>query len=1017
MTILLAIRPRIACALLLVGLLAAVLALLAAPPAQAEDVYSDIRCALGPGQCRLIDFAGEQADWSAQARADTVKDVEFVGARNELVVSDANDQDTAIPLPYETTAAAEAARAAQDAANDRRFDGLEDTDQHLHVVDTLVGPLAITLTSNNRWHEPTGVKDLPTAAQARQIFVRVTGTGVDVSAIVPTANLYASGAGTNNGARGVGGIEFTDPQGRRYFLGHTAGAGGKPLVAVNDQANEALTWTIQDWRIRYPLSCADGQVAKWAADDGHFACAADESGSGGVSTVNLSYSADATGADVESSAGTNARLLPATATNAGLIVPSQFSQLARLPTVACSDGQIPKWSSNAFICAADSTGAGAGTQVTAATAGDGLAFSSGVLSVNAGQGIDISGDAVQVELDGTSLVRGANGIAINTGGVRTAHIGDGQVTVAKLQAAVAARLVPTFAAGDIDEYVAVGGTQSNPALVIQPLPTILSAAQVAGIAAREEATRFIDIAGGPWESQSESQIEARTFTLNDGTVWEFDDVAPGRSGGFAIDFGRPGQTAFTQAQLAEFLRYYVRVGDRALALADGGCDAVLSNRDLDCQWDGETGLNFPLDFAVGEPLGDENYVPETSVAGQICLSEADAHCEWRTASASTTRAGLVELATEDEAEAGTDTARAVTPEGVHAAIAHTRTTQPTVTDVNLLPVALGVTDSAQSARSVFREANPVVDLSSDLYAAGVIEYSLTLDIRSTGRSATGIAFVSGGNPTSADLRRRVTGLVFRSPLAGAAAYAASGTMNGVRIAEALVYNGAITIGRVRVFMVRGGTGGQRVGVYVDYEGSGENQRWTFDLSVDALFEHQDVPSTASGGGPALAETACPADVTVDTPATDGWSPWTTVVETSAATKAGVIAVSGAALATLSPTPSPPAASEVALSGGGDRTESQMRIVRTRSGSDTVLGVPSIPRYGPRNMASAAASLPNYIAATRTYGEAMGWNDTAVVGDVLKLQVRHITQGTNVSPPAQRRMTYAAGDCKLSVLSW
>jgi len=56
------------------------------------------------------------------------------------------------------------------------------------------------------------------------------------------------------------------------------------------------------------------------------------------------------------------------------------------------------------------------------TAGDGLAQTGNAFDVNPGQGIELSGDAVTIKLNGTSLAKDANGLCIASGGVTYAMI-------------------------------------------------------------------------------------------------------------------------------------------------------------------------------------------------------------------------------------------------------------------------------------------------------------------------------------------------------------------------------------------------------------------------------------------------------------------------------------------------------------------------------------------------------------------------------------------------------------------
>jgi len=56
------------------------------------------------------------------------------------------------------------------------------------------------------------------------------------------------------------------------------------------------------------------------------------------------------------------------------------------------------------------------------TAGDGLSQTGNAFAVNCGQGLEISGDYVTIDLDGTSLAKSASGLAVASGGITFAMI-------------------------------------------------------------------------------------------------------------------------------------------------------------------------------------------------------------------------------------------------------------------------------------------------------------------------------------------------------------------------------------------------------------------------------------------------------------------------------------------------------------------------------------------------------------------------------------------------------------------
>ena len=80
----------------------------------------------------------------------------------------------------------------------------------------------------------------------------------------------------------------------------------------------------------------------------------------------------------------------------------------------------------------------------------------------------------------------------------------------------------------------------------------------------------------------------------------------------------------------------------------------------------------------------------------------------------------------------------------------------------------------------------------------------------------------------------------------------------------------------------------------------------------------------------------------------------------------------------------------AVSGGGARVMTQVRIVRTRASVDTELVNEYI--YGPRGLSYNSASTNSSFAdATKHASAAIAWTDEAQEGDVFKLQARCVFQ--------------------------
>ena len=85
-------------------------------------------------------------------------------------------------------------------------------------------------------------------------------------------------------------------------------------------------------------------------------------------------------------------------------------------------------------------------------------------------------------------------------------------------------------------------------------------------------------------------------------------------------------------------------------------------------------------------------------------------------------------------------------------------------------------------------------------------------------------------------------------------------------------------------------------------------------------------------------------------------------------------------------------------GGGSRIGTELRMVRTRGSTDTVLV--SDVEYGPRNLPASSGTGSAFSTMSRFFFEELTYEEIAQAGDIIKVQVRHArqevsgTQGTN-----------------------
>ena len=156
------------------------------------------------------------------------------------------------------------------------------------------------------------------------------------------------------------------------------------------------------------------------------------------------------------------------------------------------------------------------------------------------------------------------------------------------------------------------------------------------------------------------------------------------------------------------------------------------------------------------------------------------------------------------------------------------------------------------------------------------------------------------------------------------------------------------------------------------------------------------------GGASLITYDAAATVTLDTPeADDMWTPWTTIVSSTAVAEAGIHFYDGGIHGTISAYPGAPA-----LSGGGDRVQLEVKIVRVRGSVTTELVAEN--EYV-RNAANASGQ--NYRESTIEAYIQLHWYDDAEVGDIIHVQARIIAQSSN-----RRRMTFTNTDQHLEVVA-
>ena len=167
---------------------------------------------------------------------------------------------------------------------------------------------------------------------------------------------------------------------------------------------------------------------------------------------------------------------------------------------------------------------------------------------------------------------------------------------------------------------------------------------------------------------------------------------------------------------------------------------------------------------------------------------------------------------------------------------------------------------------------------------------------------------------------------------------------------------------------------------------------------------QGPPGSGGGGGGAgfIATMSPAAAVNADSgAAANTWGDWVDVATLPAVTAAQVGFLQVFAVGRGVVVPYPGAG---ALSGGGDRILTQVRVQRTRGSTTTTLADPDI--YGPRNVQNAPTGFAD---ETEQLDFDFSLPDEAEAGDVYKFGVRIMAQSAN-----RRRLTLAAADNSISI---
>ena len=302
-----------------------------------------------------------------------------------------------------------------DIYTDQRIHGHPDVEAAIHTVEALEedtdlqGATNVTTTQRNIYYR-VGTAILPAAERGANLELSIAaGSGITAGKWdFPYATLRTAGLlGTTNGGIGTTGIEFTN--GSIRF--HVAVNSSNHILLASDRGGETFSVTLRTASLDvtdHLVVCANDQMLQYdTTSPAGWECDADTAGTstsaqalrdaaeaavaaevdpvaihdstarwpvaklpyatttgddGIVSTNDLAKLAGiASGAEVNVQSDWDASSGDAFIQNKPTtITTDQAARVARLPSAACSNNEIPKWSGNGFTCQADATGGGGG---------------------------------------------------------------------------------------------------------------------------------------------------------------------------------------------------------------------------------------------------------------------------------------------------------------------------------------------------------------------------------------------------------------------------------------------------------------------------------------------------------------------------------------------------------------------------------------------------------------------------------------------------------------------------------
>ena len=151
--------------------------------------------------------------------------------------------------------------------------------------------------------------------------------------------------------------------------------------------------------------------------------------------------------------------------------------------------------------------------------------------------------------------------------------------------------------------------------------------------------------------------------------------------------------------------------------------------------------------------------------------------------------------------------------------------------------AVGITvgNSGQIQRNSLTGFTPAFDLDDADHQAGILQVEATL--RFSTRGATTIGFDQDSvNPLT---EARITGFAFVSAVRASTTYAGSAD-NGIEIGEATIYNGAATLGVVKLLLAKDGN--NVLGYYLSYAPLSGSVNFALSMTMEAAFIHNDAPA-------------------------------------------------------------------------------------------------------------------------------------------------------------------------------